>query len=131
MSLEQAVQDNTAAIRDLIESVREAIGSRTISNLLREMVVETHPDPRIRAGMTTRVEAPPVIATIPEVAPEIVKPAEITKEMVNAQLKAAMQTKGGPALRVLFAEFGVSNFKDITESQYSPIYAAATKLLEG
>ena len=42
-----------------------------------------------------------------------------------------MQAKGGPALRALFAEFSVSNFKDITESQYAPIYAAATKLLEG
>jgi len=65
------------------------------------------------------------------IGPELVGPVGITKEMVNAQLKAAMQAKGGPALRTLFAEFGVANFKDITEAQYVPIYAAATKLLEG
>ena len=130
MSLEQAVQANTAAIRDLIKVLLEESdgGPVPFSDPARQ-VLGTPVVPEIVKPVAEVV--PEIVKPVAEVVPEIVKPVETTKEMVNAQLKAAMQAKGGPALRVLFAEFGVSNFKDITESQYAPMHAAATKLLKG
>ena len=144
MSLEQAVQDNTAAIRDLVDILRAGVTwpkSFSVASVAPTLVAPTPaptPAPTLPlvAHLANGTGALAKGTLVMTTAAELSKPVpesivEITQDAVHAKLKAAMQAKGGPALRTLFAEFGVANFKDITEAQYVPIYAAATKLLEG
>ena len=108
MSLESAVQENTAAMRELAQVLREALGAE-----LHAMVAA--------AAAKPKTAPPPPPATPSGDAPDYAATA--------AAVQAACKAHGTKrVVDILHANFGVKNIKAAEEGQYADIIAAVQGL---
>lgn len=126
MSLELAIQENTAAIRELIAAL--TVSSAAQVTLLAEATAPAKPAPAKKA-----VKAEPAPAPAPEIkAEEPVAPAPapaaepaIPYSNVATAVTELAKTKGRQAAVDLLTSFGVAKATELKAEQYGAVIAAA------
>lgn len=137
MSLEQALQENTQAIRELIAKLSDSAGAIASMNVRSVMplvpapiqdavsppVADLNgslPTPRVATGDVTANSATAPGAPLTE---------PITYALVKAQLIAISKAKARHVLVDLLAEFGVTNGSALQADQYAAVLARADHIL--
>ena len=127
MSLEIAIQENTAAIRELIAALT-ATAKVPVPEPAPAAVEEEDPKP---------VDTPPVqeaetTAAVEEeaVAESLSDEPEITEAVIKKKLIELRDVKGKPVLAELFKRYGANSFPNLKPENYAAAYADACKMLE-
>lgn len=125
MSLEITIQENTAAIRELIAALTATV-KVPVSEAAPAAVEEEAPKP---------VDTPPVqeVETTAEEEAVVESPSdepEITEAIIKKKLIELRDTKGKPVLAELFNRYGATAFPNLKPENYAAAYADACKMLE-
>lgn len=131
MSLEAAVQENTAALRDLIAAL--ANGLPTSAAQVAAVVKEAKPEPKAKAETkvkeTPKPEAEPAAAATQEPKDDGAAVIEL-QQVIDVTLalgKAGKRTE----LVELLGEFGAAKSSLLDPSDFAGFHGKATALLEG
>lgn len=135
MSLEIALQENTAAIRELISVILAGNGAPLAP------AAETAPAKKPAAkvakgqatdGQTNTNSAGSAPAAEEQVAKQDDAPVEApTYEQVAEAIKNVAKGKGREVAVAILAQFGVSKGPDLKPEQYADVLAVANAALEG
>lgn len=126
MSLEIAIQENTAAIRELIAA---------LTATAKVPVSEAAPAAAEEEEAPKPVDTPPVqeVETTAEEEAVVESPSdepEITEAIIKKKLIELRDTKGKPVLAELFNRYGATAFPNLKPENYAAAYADACKMLE-
>lgn len=130
MSLEQAIQANTAALRDLIAAIANGIPTtaQQVAAVVEEAKVEEKP---AKKGKPEKTEAPKQeVAATPEpkeeAAPVADDAPEATYQDAAAAITALSKAKGRDAAVALLKKFGASKLPEVKPEDFATIVADAT-----
>lgn len=129
MSLEATIQENTTAIRELIDAL--ANGFPTRATPLKEVVKETKPPKSdLGASRTNSIlePSPPAKAAAQEPAPTETAPvaASATYEEVKRAIFALAGKHGRETVVARLKQFGAEKGTDLNPDQYAAFIAIAT-----
>lgn len=130
MSLEQAIQANTAALRDLIAAIANGIPTtaQQVAAVVEEAKVEEKP---AKKGKPEKTETPKQeVAATPEPKEEAVPAAddapEVTYQDAAAAITQLSKAKGRDAAVALLKKFGASKLPEVKPEDFAAIVADAT-----
>ena len=135
MSIEQALAENTAAIRELIEAIKTGVPTTAaqVEAVVTEAKVEA---PAAEEKVKQEEHAPEPKAEAPAAKEEKPARVELPREEVSYdQVKDAIiglsKTKGRAAAVAVLDQFGVDVATKLTADQYPAVVQAAKAALEG
>jgi hypothetical protein len=131
MSLEVAIQENTAAIRDLIAAMQGApVAAPVVTEPKAEAPAKTEKKAKAEKAETPKVEA----AATPEPKEEVAPAADEGPEAPAATYQDAAQAitalskiKGRDAAVALLKKFGASKLPEVKPEDFDAIVAAANE----
>lgn len=128
MTLETVLAENTASNRELTA----AINSLVVAMFSNGGTVAPTPSPAGKPTATPVPTPPPPAATpAPAPIPTPADPAQVTYEMVKAQLITLSKLSGGSSrVTTILKEFGVGRGPDLQPEQYAEVLARAQKEVE-
>jgi CCR4-NOT transcriptional regulation complex NOT5 subunit len=134
VSLEQAISDNTAAVKELIgvwakllqqgKNINTKVAAGEIATVTAgdvEIAVATPKPAAVAATPTATVTATPA-ATVPDEA-VVVSPSEVTYAEVSAAVILKMKTDRAAVMSAA-AKFGVKNAKELKPEQWAKFIEA-------
>lgn len=125
MSLELAIQQNTAAINALIEMLSKGFGATVVSpDALEEQVLEEKPEPTVEKPKRAKKEAKaePVAETSTEEPAQVAPP---TYTEASAKVVEVANKKGRQAAVEILARFdGAKKLAEVKASDYAAVIAA-------
>lgn len=129
MSLEQAIQENTAAINRLIAAITNGIPTtaQQVAAVVEEAKVEEKP---AKKGKAEKAETPKQeVAATPEPKEEVAPVADdapaVTYQDAAAAITALSKAKGRDAAVALLKKFGASKLPEVKEEDFAAIVADA------
>lgn len=129
MSLEQALIDNTAAIRELIAAISNGVPTtaQQVAAVVEEAKVEEKP---VKKGKPEKAETPKQeVAATPEPKEEVAPAADdapvVTYQDAAAAITALSKAKGRDAAVALLKKFGASKLPEVKEEDFAAIVANA------
>lgn len=144
MSLEQAIIDNTSAVRDLIAALATIHGEGIAKSVAVELpataaaVVEAKKEEAKlqkaeakkpeQAAVSTAQHADTQATPGPTAA---TSGAEVTYEDAKNAILELSKTKGRDAAVAVLSSFGAAKLPDVKPEQIAAVFAAAKKALEG
>lgn len=119
MSIEQAIADNTAALRDLIAVLSKQSAVATVAPKQEK----AKPEPKVEKAP----EAPKVEAPAPQDAPPADAPIDF--EAVKGPFLELCKVRGADAGRNLLSGFGVAKLSEIKPAEYGAALSAIQKVM--
>lgn len=130
MSIEQALAENTAAIRELIEAIKAGVPTTAaqVEAVVTEAKVETPAEetPEPEQAPEPKAEQPAAKEERPEMPAE-----EINYDHVKDAIVGLHKAKGRAAALAVLDRFGVDVATKLTADQYPAVVQAAKAALEG
>ena len=110
MSLEQAIQENTAAIRELIA----ALGTGATSQAAAPVETATVEEPKVEKPAKEKKQQAPAATPEPkdEVAPAADEPAPVSYDDCAQSVTKLAKSKGRPAAVALLGQFDLKTLQD-------------------
>lgn len=134
MYLEQAIQENTAAIRDLIAAIRNGIPTSTeqVAVVVQEAQVEEKPAKTEKKGKAEKAETPkdePAVTPEPkaDAAPAADDVPEVTYQDAAAAITQLSKVKGRDAAVALLKKYGASKLPEVKPEDFAAIVADANR----
>ena len=133
MSLEQAIQENTAAIRELIA----ALGKGAPSQAAAPTETATVEEPKVEKPAKEKKQQAPAAAAMPEskeeAAPAADEPAPVSYDDCAQAVTKLAKTKGRPAAVALLGQFDLKTLQDAKDKPelLAQVKAAADAELGG
>lgn len=129
MSIEQALAENTAAIRELIDAIRNGIPTTAaqVAAVAAEAKAET---PKVeKKAEAPKPDAEAESAATPEQKAEAADAEPVTYEAVAAAITKLSRAKGRDAAVALLARFDARKLPEVDESRFGEVLAAAEEEL--
>jgi hypothetical protein len=129
MSLENALQENTAAIRDLIAAMQGApVAAPVVAEPKAEAPAKTEKKAKAEKAETPKVEAAATPEPKEEVAPVADEDApDATYQDAAQAITALSKIKGRDAAVALLKKFGASKLPEVKPEDFNAIVAAANE----
>jgi hypothetical protein len=131
MSLEIAIQENTAAIRELIAAISNGIPTTAqqvaavVEEVKAEAPVKTEKKAKAEKAEAPKVEQAATPEPKEEAAPAADDAPEVTYQDAAAAITALSKTKGRDAAVALLKKFGASKLPEVKPEDFAAIVAEA------
>lgn len=126
MTLEAVIQENTAAIQALIETLKTGVPTTTAQ--VAAVVQEVKPEKTV----VKKPAAEPVVEQAKQPAPEPVATqatATVGYQDAAGAITKLSRVKGRDTAVALLAKFGAANLKEVKQEQYAEVIAAANEAM--
>lgn len=131
MSIEQALAENTAAIRELIEAIKNGVPTTTaqVEAVAAEAKAEKPKAEKKTEAPKPEPEAEESSAATQEQKDEPAAAEGITYEAVAAAITKLSRTKGRDAAVGVLAQFDAKKLPDVAPEKFAEVLAAAEEAL--
>lgn len=131
MSIEQAITENTAAIRDLIEAIKNGVPTTTaqVEAVAAEAKAEKPKAEKKTEAPKPEAEESSAATQEQKDEPAAAEGKQPTYEEVAAAITKLSRTKGRDAAVAVLTQFSAKKLPDVAPEQFAEVLAAAEEAL--